>query len=291
MVIVDNAPTSDATRALVRSRSGEARDNRVGVPYRYVREQRAGLSWARNAGIAAAAGEIIAFIDDDERPDRYWLAEIARGFARSPDIGCVSGMILPARLETPFQELFEAAGGHSKGRGFTANIFSKNGSQSPLYPNPPFGAGGNMAFRKSTLNHIGGFDVAMGAGTPARGSEDTLALTLTLLYGHRIAYEPSAFVYHDHYQDLDGLDKQLQGYAVGLVSFYMALLRYRPKVLVDLLLLIPAATKYLKRPKSASADALPWRLPDQLRRRHRRALIMGLFAYPRSVYTQSKLRK
>jgi len=46
-----------------------------------VLEPRPGLSWARNAGIAAAAGEIIAFLDDDEEPDCHWLAGLACGFA------------------------------------------------------------------------------------------------------------------------------------------------------------------------------------------------------------------
>ena len=113
------------------------------------------------------------------------------GSPASDDIGCVTGMILPARLDTQIQEWFEFSGGHSKGRGFSPAVFSRQGPQSPLFPLPPFGAGGNMAFRREALARIGGFDVAMGAGTPARASEDTLALTLVLLAGYRIAYEPA----------------------------------------------------------------------------------------------------
>ena len=110
-------------------------------------------------------------------------------------------MILPARLDTQIQEWFEFSGGHSKGRGFSSAVFSRQDPQSPLFPLPPFGAGGNMAFRREALARIGGFDVAMGAGTPARASEDTLALTLVLLAGDRIAYEPAALVRHDHYAE------------------------------------------------------------------------------------------
>jgi hypothetical protein len=73
------------------------------------------------------------------------------------------------------------------------------------------------------------------------------------------------------------------------MSFYTALLRHRPTVLLELLHLLPAAINHLKKPK-ASSDALPWRLPDDLRRRYRKALLSGVFAYPRSVRVQSKLK-
>ena len=212
--MVDNAPTSDAVRVMVEGRQGN-------VTYRYVVEKRGGLSWARNAGVAAASGDVIAFLDDDEEPDRYWLAGLASGFYRGSDVGCVTGMIVPARLDTQVQWWFELAGGHNKGRGFSSDIFSQHGVQSPLFPLPPFGAGGNMAFRRETLKRIGGFDVALGTGTPARSSEDTLALTLVLLAGQCIAYEPAALIRHDHYSDMDGLARQLHGYGVGLTAYSM----------------------------------------------------------------------
>ena len=160
--MVDNASAADAVRDLVMRQCADRR-----LPLRYVAEPRPGLSWARNAGIAAASGEIIAFLDDDEEPDRHWLAGLAAGFARGDDIGCVTGMVVPARLDTPAQELFEQLGGHCKGRGFSPAVFSRHGPQSPLYPLPPFGVGANMAFRREALARIGGFDVALGAGTPA----------------------------------------------------------------------------------------------------------------------------
>jgi GT2 family glycosyltransferase len=277
VVVVDNAPSGGAVRALVKARR-----------YRYIAEPRIGLSWARNAGIAAASGDIIAFLDDDEEPDGDWLAGLAGGFARDDDIGCVTGMILPARLDTQVQEWFEWSGGHSKGRGFSPAVFSPEGPQSPLYPLPPFGAGGNMAFRREALARIGGFDVAMGAGTPARASEDTLALTLVLLAGYRIAYEPAAVVRHDHYAEVDGLGRQLHGYGVGLTAYYTALLRHRPGTLPALLRLLPAAAGYL-RGANVTDTAVPQAPPAAFKRAQRWGMLTGPAAYLRSVCRQTRV--
>ena len=218
VVVVDNAPTSDALRAVVEEQAGK------GAEFRYCVEPRPGLSWARNAGIAAAASDVIAFLDDDDEPDEHWLAGVADGFARGERVGCVSGVVLPARLDNAVENLFEQIGGHSKGRGFVSETFAKSGPQSPLWPLPPFGVGANMAFRREALDRIGGFDVALGAGTLTGGGEDTLAITLVMLYGYEVAYEPVALMWHHHRQDMASLNKQLHGYSIGLTAFYAALL-------------------------------------------------------------------
>jgi glycosyltransferase involved in cell wall biosynthesis len=280
VLVVDNAPATEEVRGL-------AGAGLRGVPLRYVREPRPGLSWARNAGAAAASGEIIAYLDDDEEPDRHWLAGLAAGFSRGADIGCVSGVVLPAQLETPAQEWFEELGGHSKGRGFSRAIFAASGPQSPLFPLPPFGVGANMAFRREVLAAIGAFDVALGAGTPARAGEDTLALTMVLLAGYRIAYEPAALTRHHHRADLDGLGDQVEGYGIGLTAYYAALLRHRPRVLPGLLRLAPAALGYL-RGGGDGPGGPPTDLPAGLLRRQRRGMLAGPLRYLRSLRTQAR---
>ena len=280
VLVVDNAPTTEEVRTLVGA--GLHR-----VPLRYIREPRAGLSWARNAGAAAASGEIIAYLDDDDEPDRHWLAGLAAGFSQARDIGCVSGIVLPARLDTPAQEWFEELGGHSKGRGFSRAIFAAGGPQSPLFPLPPFGVGANMAFRKEVLAAIGAFDIALGAGTPACAGEDTLALTMVLLAGYRIAYEPAALMRHHHREDLDGLGDQVEGYGIGLTAYYAALLRHRPGVLPALLCLAPAALRYL-RGGGDGPGGLPTDLPAGLLRRQRRGMLAGPLRYLRGLRTQPR---
>ena len=281
VIVVDNAPVSDAVRALVATAAD-------GLTLRYVPEPRPGLSWARNAGIAAASGDIIAWLDDDEEPDDHWLAGFACGFAQSDDIGCVTGMVLPARLDTQAQDLFEQLGGYCKGRGFSSAIFSRHGPQSPLYPLPPFGVGANMAFRREALASIGGFDVALGAGTPALSGEDTLAFTLVLLDGYRIAYEPMALTRHHHRQDLESLYRQLRGYGLGLTAYYSALIRHRPSALLSLLRLLPSAVGYL-RATGPERSVTTHELPPGLKPRQRRWMLLGPAAYVRSVYRQSRL--
>jgi glycosyltransferase involved in cell wall biosynthesis len=280
VVVVDNAPTSDAVQIIVESYAGAT------TKFRYCREPTPGLSWARNAGVAATASEIIAFVDDDDEPDESWLAGIADGFARGSRIGCVTGMILPALLDTPAEGLFEELGGHIKGRGFTKDTFSKSGPQSPLFPLPPFGTGANMAFRRDVLERIGGFDVALGAGTPACAGEDTLSIALTMLEGYEVAYEPSALMWHHHRQDISGLSRQLHGYSIGLTAFYAALLRKRPSAILGLLKLLPAAVGYLRNPSSTSDSA-----PDPgaaLDRRQRQGMLAGPFRYITSVRMQRR---
>jgi O-antigen biosynthesis protein len=280
VVVVDNARTTDAVQALVdRMASGPVR-------FRYHAESRPGLSWARNTGIAVATGGIIAFLDDDDEPDKHWLTGIAEGFTRNENIGCVAGLILPARLDNLAEQLFEQLGGHRKGRGFAPETFSRSGPQSPLFPLPPFGTGANMAFRRETLASIGGFDVALGAGTLTCAGEDTLALTFALLSGYEIAYEPSALMWHHHRPDMSGLSRQLHGYSIGLTAFYAALLRHRPGVLPALLKLLPAAGRYLK--DAATTPEVPPELLAGLDRRHLQGLLVGPLAYVGSMLQQGR---
>lgn len=292
VVVVDNAPTSDALRNVVEGQPGDRAE------FRYCVEPRPGLSWARNAGIAAAKSDVIAFLDDDDEPDEHWLTGIADGFTRSDRIGGVSGIVLPASLENAVEQMFEEVGGHSKGRGFVHETFSKSGPQSPLFPLPPFGVGANMAFRREALDRIGGFDTALGAGTPTSGGEDTLAITLVMLAGYEMAYEHGALMWHHHRQDIASLNKQLQGYSVGLTAYYVALLRKRPGAIFGLLKLLPAGAGYIAgRVRGGDGPAEPVEraagpepeLAAQLDRRQLQGMLRGPLAYARSRRIQRKV--
>ncbi|BCJ48557.1 hypothetical protein Asp14428_00320 [Actinoplanes sp. NBRC 14428] len=276
VLVVDNAPVSDATAEVVRAAARRG-------PVSYLLEPKAGLSFARNAAVAAAPGEILAWIDDDEYADPNWLAEIARALADHPEADVVSGVIVPAELETQAQLWFEQFGGHSKGRGFTPDVFSPATAhrQSPLYPLPPFGTGANMTFRPGVIERIGGWDTALGAGTPAMGSEDTLAFTQVLVGGGTIVYQPTAVTHHYHRRDLEGLHKQMVGYGAGLTAAYTSLLLRRPGLLWPLLRLAPGALRDLTSKDSLRVSTLREDFPRELLTANRRGMLAGPRAYLR----------
>jgi hypothetical protein len=151
--------------------------------------------------------------------------------------------------------------------------------QSPLYPLPPFGTGANMTFRPGVIERIGGFDTALGAGTPAMGSEDTLAFTQVLLGGGTIVYQPSAVTHHYHRRDVEGLHKQMVGYGAGLTAAYTSLLVKRPGLWWPLLRLAPVALRDLTGGDSLRVAGLRDDFPRDLLTANRRGMLAGPRAY------------
>lgn len=220
VVLVDNAPASEATRDAVLGEFGA--DPRV----RYVREPRPGLSCARNRGVAESSAEIIAFTDDDVRVDPWWLHGIVRGFGRAGDVACVTGLIPTAALDNALQLYFDQR--ETWGAFCEPRIYdlTAHRDDSPLYPYSAgyFGAGANFAITRSALKELAGFDEALGAGTPSGGGEDLDIFVRTILAGHRLVYEPSAIIWHDHRASLDGLSRQMLAYGSGCTAALTALL-------------------------------------------------------------------
>lgn len=215
VVVVDNAPRNDETHDCFIRMAGD--DPR----FRYVTEPAPGLSRARNRGLRECTAKIVAFTDDDVQVDRWWLEGIALGFERDARAGCVTGLAPPAELDHPSQRYFDRRyswASHMEGRVFD---LENERDPSPLYPYSAglFGTGANFAADRRLLEEIGGFDEALGAGSPAGGGEDLDIFVRVLRSGRALVYEPSAIVWHVHRADLRDLRRQLFYYGVGLTAF------------------------------------------------------------------------
>jgi glycosyltransferase involved in cell wall biosynthesis len=186
IIIVDNAPANKETFELV-----------SGFPFRYIREDRPGLDWARNRGISEARYDIIAFTDDDAIVDAYWLEAISNVFFKR-EVMAVTGYVAPAELSTASQYLFEFGyGGMS--HGLYRKVFRRDKLNSQeLIGASRFGVGANMAFRREIFTKIGDFDVALDVGTPSGGGGDIDMFHRVVTSGHVLMYEPSMLVWHKH---------------------------------------------------------------------------------------------
>ncbi len=206
VIVVDNAPTRDDT-ARVAERHGAT----------LVREPRPGLDWARNRGLAAARHDLVAYTDDDARPDPGWLTALARRFDE-PGVQAVTGLVTPLELDTRAQLLFEEVYG-GMGKGFTARrVEGRALEPAARLAAWRFGVGANMAFRREALERLGGFDTALDVGTPSHGGGDLDMFYRMLASGHVLAYEPGALVRHRHRREMSELRRQLRddGRAFGV---------------------------------------------------------------------------
>lgn len=229
IVVVDNAPSSDATRDAVLAEYGD--DPRI----RYVREPRPGVSCAKNRGLLEASADIVAFTDDDVTVDPWWLDGVVRGFRAAPEVACVTGLVATARLENAVQLYF-----HLRQGLWVCNrrIFdlTENRDDSPLFPYSPgkFGMGANFAVTRALMKEIGPFDEALGAGTVTGAGEDIDIFMRIILSGNRIVYEPTSIVSHYHRVGLAQLDDQMLRYGSGFTAALCAIALRVPRARYEL---------------------------------------------------------
>jgi glycosyltransferase involved in cell wall biosynthesis len=184
VVVVDNY-CHDDTEAVV-----EEYQRVVGFPLRYVQERTQGLSHARNRGIAAARGDILAFIDDDVTVDAEWLSQLRVTYDRCDCVG-VGGKIVslwtvakPAWLQEdgPYPIM-------------KAIVNFDHGDQRCRLTSPPFGA--NMSFRRRAFEDYGLFRTDLGRrGGELFCGEDTEFGRRLLQHDEPIIYDPRVVVYH-----------------------------------------------------------------------------------------------
>ena len=287
ILVVDNAPSTNATAELIADKY--ASSGKV----RYVREDQPGLAVAHNRALKEINAPIVAFTDDDVLVDRHWLAELVRGFDTAPNVACVTGIVLPAEIETPAQWLVEQYVGLSKG--FIPRLFDMvtHRDSSTLYPYSAgwFGTGASMAFKTSALREMGGFAADLGTGTPALGGDDLDAFFRTIVGGYQLVYQPSAILWHFHRREYAGLRKMAYGYGAGLTAFLAKSIKDNPLRLIDVAVRVPIGVYYMLQARSPKVIQRSASFPQELFIQERKGMLYGPIAYLRSYWHHAKLRR
>jgi len=209
IIVVDNASEGTTTREVT-----------LAAGATYLREERAGLDFARNSGALAASGEFVLYTDDDTELHPLWIEKCVAAFD-DPVVAAVTGLVLPATLGTEAQWLFEDQ--WSFGRGYEridydhAFYRATRGRGCPAWV---VGAGANMAFRRTIFDEIGLFDERLDVGR-AGCSGDSEYWYRILAAGLTCRYEPTAVVYHHHRATLQGLSSQVFHYMRGHAAALM----------------------------------------------------------------------
>ncbi len=138
-------PTDDGTRAWLTGLGGA-----IKVSHCPVRN----LSQARNIGIAMAAGEIVAFLDDDAVPEPEWLADLNAAY-EAPGVAAAGGVVYDHTGLSPQARYVTIDRlGYANPR-WAAPAPQLNYPFSPEFPHL---LGANCSFRRETLLALGGFD-------------------------------------------------------------------------------------------------------------------------------------
>jgi glycosyltransferase involved in cell wall biosynthesis len=191
-VIVVDCGSRDRTAEIVK------RYGQVG----YLREGRYGVSHARNRGIGASRGEVVAFTDTDCVVSTEWISELADGFANER-VGAVAGAILPFPPRTKVELYAARRSSHSQVRPMS-------------HPLRPFAMTPNLAVRRDLLERIGRFDTRF----PGGGWEDAdLCWRLLRRTDLEIRYAPRAVVLHRYRSTAREFLVQhyRYGYGLGLI--------------------------------------------------------------------------
>ena len=186
VVVADNN-SSDDTRARVETAAA-----REGAPIiRYLHVVEPGKSFAVNAALAQASGDLLVFTDDDVRPEPDWIERLAAAFERT-GADFVAGRILPRWESEPPRWLSPSLYGVLAVPENGTASRPIDSSHSAIIP-----IGANMAVRRHVVDRIGGLRTDLGKldGTLRTGEDHEFFLRM-LQAGFRGAYEPSAVVRH-----------------------------------------------------------------------------------------------
>jgi GT2 family glycosyltransferase len=163
---------------------------------RVITTENNGLSTARNVGLSAATGSIVAYTDADVRVDRDWLTYLIQPFLTSDVVGSGGPNVVPPDDPWVAQCVARAPGGP------THVLFDDR-----IAEHVP---GCNMAFRRDALLAIGGFNPIY-----LRAGDDVDICWRLQARGWKIGFAPSALVWHRHRSSIRAYWRQQVGYGEG----------------------------------------------------------------------------
>ena len=151
-IILVSDHADDVYNAFVETNVGEVYENRL----------RQGVAGARNTGWQAAKGDIVAFLDDDAHPEEHWLEKLVAPIEENPHVAAAGGWIEPTGDNVPawYPKEFYWVFGCS-----WAGLAGRKTLRNPI--------GASMAWRRSTLETVGGFTTEIGRSWESPLSADT----------------------------------------------------------------------------------------------------------------------
>lgn len=184
--IVVNNRSNDDTAARFAAFAAEHPDCRL----RMVDEMQAGVSYARNRGIAEAQAPLLAFIDDDEWIEPHFLNAYLEVFEARPEVQVAGGRIIaeyPDGRPEWLSKYPEIA---------IANVMDFGDRVQPFPANRVPGSG-NMAVRRTVFDDCGAFDPQLGrVGNRLTGGEENDLFERLRERGHTLWYVPDAVMHH-----------------------------------------------------------------------------------------------
>jgi GT2 family glycosyltransferase len=173
-------------------------------PVRLLLQEHRGPGAARNTAAAAADGELLAFTDDDCRPEPGWLRALAVASGSAPDAGA-GGCTLNALASNPFadasQHIQDLVYAHYNSDPDAARFLASN----------------NLGVPRGAFLELGGFDERF-----RLASEDRDFCDRWLASGRTLRYAPEAVVHHARELDLTGFVRQHLAYGRGAARYQRA---------------------------------------------------------------------
>jgi glycosyltransferase involved in cell wall biosynthesis len=191
IIVVDNN-SSDATTAVVAESMESAR-----FPVMLIQERRQGKSFALNAGLAAASGDVLALTDDDVLPATDWIVRIVHAF-RTREVTFVFGKVLPRWQSAPPPELLTPPAQAIWGPLAIVDYGDEPSEYTPTSRGQRLPIGANLAVLRNVLVSIGGWRTDLGKvnNTLICGEDHEIFMRFRRRGFYSGYYDPSVIVRH-----------------------------------------------------------------------------------------------